>query len=56
MAKYEFWAKLNKSSEVVEIPDAELEGLEGEALQSKILDYHIKWSSKQIYGDWVKFE
>lgn len=54
MAQYEFWAKLDKTSEVIEIPDKEIEGLEGQELQDKLLDYHTKWSTKQIYGDWVK--
>lgn len=56
MAQYEFWAKLDKSSEVVEIPDEELKGLEGKELQDKILDYHIKWSRNQVYGDWIKMD
>jgi hypothetical protein len=54
VAKYEFWAKLEKSNEVIEIPDEVLKGLKGKELQDKLLEYHIKWSTRQIYGDWVK--
>lgn len=56
MAQFEFWANLDKKNDVIEIPDEVLEGLEGEALQDKILEYHIKWANKQIYGGWEKFD
>lgn len=54
MAQFEFWAKLDKPSEIVTIPDSELEGLDAEEIQKKLLSYHVKWSEKQLYGDWIK--
>ncbi|WP_145333324.1 hypothetical protein [Paenibacillus xylanexedens] len=52
MAQYEFWARLDKKNEVIDIPDEEFEGKTEKEIEDMLLDKHIVWARKQIYGGW----
>lgn len=52
MATFEFWAKID--TEEIEIPDEELTNLSDEEKRKVILEYHMKWCAKNIYGDWTE--
>lgn len=54
MAQYEFVAALDKKYEVIDIPDEEFVGKTTKEIGDMLLEKHIAWSRKQIYGYWAR--
>jgi hypothetical protein len=49
--KFQFWAEV--PTEIIEIPDEELNGLSEKEREKIMLKHHMRWVDRRLHGDWI---